>query len=287
MVPFIVLGGFGVVRFRLSMIFLSSFRIFIGFATAVVGVASTSTNPLLSRRILHESRHSVPHGWSLHRRADPDTVIPLNIALRQSNLHNLDDYLLEIADPTSPSYGQHWTPERVAETFQPSKDSVDVVHTWLVNDGFDRTRMQLSKDRAHVQLNVTVAEAESLLVTKYYIYQHDDSGAEHLACHHGYHLPEHVSAHIDLVSPTIEFGGIKLGATLAKRRGVSPAKGTGKYMHRPQGPPKTPVAAEVRSVPRYRYLFALGRISVKEVDTHLRSLLDRPLPWIQKIVTSR
>ncbi|PIL35568.1 hypothetical protein GSI_02296 [Ganoderma sinense ZZ0214-1] len=224
------------------MAFLPSFRLFIGLAAAMAGVASTSTSPLLSRRVLHESRHAVPHGWSLHRRADPNTIIPLNIALRQSNLHYLDDYLLEIADPTSPSYGQHWTPERVAETFRPSTESVDAVHTWLVNDGLDRSRIQLSKDRAYVQLNATVAEAESLLATKYYIYQHDDSGVEHLACHHGYHVPEHVATHIDLVSPTIEFGGIKLGATLAKRGGASPAKG--KYMHRPQGPPKIPVAAE-------------------------------------------
>ncbi|KAI1796826.1 subtilisin-like protein [Ganoderma leucocontextum] len=226
------------------MVFLSSFKLFIGLATAVAGVASTSTSPLLSRHILHESRHTAPHGWSLHRRADPNTVIPLSIALRQSNLHNLDDYLLQIADPTSSKYGQHWTPERVAKTFQPSKESLDVVHTWLVNDGVDRSRIRFSKDRAYVQLNVTVAEAESLLATKYYVYQHDDSGVEHVACHHGYHVPEHVSSHIDLVSPTIEFGGIKLGATLTKRGGASPAKGK---MHRPHGPPKTPIAAEVCS----------------------------------------
>ena len=228
------------------MIFLSSLQLFIGLATTVTSAASTSPSPLLSRRVLHESRHAVPYGWSLHRRADPDTIIPLSIALRQSNLHNLDDYLLEIADPTSPKYGQRWTPERVAKTFRPSKEFVDTVHAWLVNDGVDRSRVQLSKDLAYLQLNVTVAEAENLLATKYYIYQHNDSGVEHVACHHGYHVPEHVSGHIDLVSPTVEFGGIKLGATLAKRGSASPAKGG---MYRPKGPPKTQIAAEVCSVP--------------------------------------
>ncbi|TBU33294.1 subtilisin-like protein [Dichomitus squalens] len=226
------------------MVLLSSFNLFIGLASAVAGVACTSTSPLLSRRILHERRGAVPQGWSLHRRADPDTVIPLSIALRQSNLGNLDDYLLEIADPTSPKYGQHWTPARVAQTFRPSKESVDAVRTWLVHDGVDGSRIQFTKDRAYLQLNVTVAEAESLLATEYYVYQHDDSGVEHLACHHGYRLPEHVSSHVDLVSPTIQFGGIKLGAALAKRGGASPAK---KNMPRPHGPPKTPVAAEVGS----------------------------------------
>ncbi|KAJ8481461.1 hypothetical protein ONZ51_g5989 [Trametes cubensis] len=183
-----------------------SFSLVVGFAGAIFSVlAFPSPSPQLSRRVLHESRHDVPTGWTLHKRADPDATLPLSIALVQSNLHNLDDYLLDVADPESPNYGKLWTPEMVAETFRPSKESVDVVHSWLSTDGVHPNRIQLSDNGAFVRVNVSVTEAERLLGTEYYVYEHSD-GTIRYGCQHGYHLPEHVSRHVDFVTPTLHFG---------------------------------------------------------------------------------
>ena len=191
-----------------------SFAALIGLASAVA--SATSISPL-SRRVLHESRSAVPRGWDLHRRADPDIVLPLKIAFRQSNIDKLDKYLLEVSDPASPKYGQHWTASQVAKTFGPSQESVDAVKAWLLNDGVDISSMRFSKDGGYLLTKVTVSEAERLLATQYHVYQHAESGEEYVGCHEGYHLPEHLTAHVDLVTPTVEFGGVKLAAQLSKR----------------------------------------------------------------------
>ena len=206
---------------------------------SVASAAASVVAPTLSRRVLHERRSTVPNGWTLRRRADPDTVVPLSIALRQSNLEHLDAYLLDVSDPLSPNYGKLWSPARVAQTFRPSKETLDTVHSWLVNDGLDPSSVQLSRDGGYMLMNVTVADAERLLAAEYYVYQHTDTGVEHVGCHHGYHLPEHITAHVDLVTPTVEFGGVRLAAQLAKRSSASPAAGKKMKMYRPNGPGKT------------------------------------------------
>ncbi|KAJ8469460.1 hypothetical protein ONZ51_g8987 [Trametes cubensis] len=189
----------------------------LGFAGAIVSVLGSPGSPPLSSRVLHEYRRDVLTGWTLHKRADPDATLPLSIALAQSNLHNLESYLLDIADPESLNYGKHWSPAKVAETFRPSAETVDVVHSWLATDGVDRARIQLSSDGSYVRVNVSVAEAERLLATQYYVYQNED-GATRYGCQHGYHLPEHVSPHVDLVTPTIHFGTLTASFGSPSRR---------------------------------------------------------------------
>ncbi|KAI0367778.1 subtilisin-like protein [Pilatotrama ljubarskyi] len=207
-------------------------RILFVLLGAVAAVSGASSSPLV-KRVLHERRHAAPHGWTPRRRADPDIVLPLSIALRQSNIHNLDDYLLDVADPESPNYGKWWKPSQVVKTFRPSEESVESVRTWLSDEGIDASRIRMSKDHSYMLVNVSVAEAESLLATQYYVYQHDD-GSEDVGCHHGYHLPEHLLDHVDLVSPTVHFERVRFGTHRSRKRSLSSA---GK-MRRPKGAPK-------------------------------------------------
>ncbi|KAJ7902510.1 subtilisin-like protein [Mycena olivaceomarginata] len=149
-----------------------------------------------------------PAGWSLHRRADPDALIPLKFSLAQSNLDKLENFLLDIADPRSPNYGQHWSPARVKETFRPSQETIETVRGWLTQDaGIHADKIQLAPSGDILQLDVTIAEAESLLRAEYYVYSDDEDGSVRVGCHDGYTLPDHVSKHVDLVWPTVHFGG--------------------------------------------------------------------------------
>lgn len=180
-----------------DMMFLPTFPLFI----AVVAAAS----PPLIRRHAHQD---VPHGWSIHHRAEPDYLLPLKFALVQSNLPNLDAYLLDVSDPQSVNYGKHWTTAKVAETFRPSPETVDTVRSWLVDStGIEPHEITPSSNGA-LHLNVTVSEAERILGTKYYVYRHAEEGSERIGCHQGYSLPAHVSEHIDFVWPTVYFGSL-------------------------------------------------------------------------------
>ena len=51
---------------------------------------------------------------------------------------------------------------------------------------------------------MTVDEAENLLKTKYYQYNHAVSGQKHVACE-DYSLPEDIQRHVDFITPTIHF----------------------------------------------------------------------------------
>ncbi|KAJ7034568.1 subtilisin-like protein [Mycena alexandri] len=170
---------------------------------------------------------SVPAGWSLHRRADPNALIPLKFSLAQSNLEKLEAFLLDIADPRSPNYGQHWSPARVKETFRPSADTINTVNGWLTQDaGIHADKIKLNPDGVILQLNVTIAEAESLLQAEYYVYSDDENGSLRVGCHGGYTLPEHVSKHIDFVWPTVHFGGPR--SLSVRSEAVSPSSRFGR-----------------------------------------------------------
>ena len=184
-----------------------SFRVLLGVTILALSVDLVTASPL-SRRVVHERRDTTPHGWSLHRRADPDIRIPLSFALVQSNVHNLDAYLHDVAHPSSPNYGKHWSPNRIAESFRPAEETVDTVRALLQAEGVNPARVRLSKDGGYIRVEMSVAEAEAVLATEYYVYGHED-GATHVACGDAYHLPEHIVKHVDAVWPTIQFSASK------------------------------------------------------------------------------
>ena len=146
-----------------------SFHRLLNITALALSVELVNASPF-SRRVVHERHNTTPHGWSLHRRADPDLHIPLFFALAQSNVHNLDSYLYDIAHPTSPNYGKHWSPARIAETFRPTEETIDAVRAWLHSEGVDPDRVRLSKDGGYVNVEMSVAEAEAMLETEYFVY---------------------------------------------------------------------------------------------------------------------
>jgi tripeptidyl-peptidase I len=142
----------------------------IGFAIA---------GPHLSPYILHEKRRHVPPGWSHSHRVSQLGVLPLRLGLTQSNIDSIEDYLLDVSAPDSPNYGKHWSPAKVAETFAPSRDTIDTVRNWLIDNGIARERLRLTPSRGWIEVNVTIEEAERLLLAEYNVYKHE-SGAEHV-----------------------------------------------------------------------------------------------------------
>ena len=158
----------------------------------------------------------VPAGWTLHRRADPNTNVLVRISLVQPNLHDLDTYLLDVADPQSPNYGRHWTPQQVKDTFRPSQESVDAVRSWLVGDFAVEPGSVIQKDEVLI-LNVSVAQAERIFGTKYNVYLGSDH-SERVGCHQGHNFPAHIAEHVDFVWPELTYGSPRLS-----RRSSPPA----------------------------------------------------------------
>ncbi|OJT01787.1 Aorsin [Trametes pubescens] len=189
----------------------------------VLGLASTAAAfaPPLSPHVRHETRRALPRGWAPVCRAERDSVLPLRIGLAQSNLDALEEYLLDVSHPESPNYGNHWTPAKVAQTFRPSAEAVDTVRAWLADGGVSADRVRLNPSGGWLTANVTVEEAEGLLATEYFVYEHAESGHKQVGCESAYHLPEHVAKHVEIVTPTLHFD-----AKVKKRSGVKSKLGT-------------------------------------------------------------
>ncbi|KAG6381966.1 peptidase S8/S53 domain-containing protein [Boletus reticuloceps] len=190
---------------------------------ASLGLLS-SAEPFRSPYNIHEKRTCIPQGWSLTRRCNPISSIPLRFALKQKNIEEIGNYLYDMSHPNSPNYGKHWTAGDVARTFAPTDETVGVVRSWLITSGIGEERIALGRAKAWIQVNVTVEEAEELMNTEYNVYTHL-SGKVHVACE-VYYLPEHVQPHVDFITPSVHFD-----AKLTRRssgESASSARGIGR-----------------------------------------------------------
>jgi tripeptidyl-peptidase I len=178
------------------------FSIFAVSALVAVALAAPAANPATERRhVIHEKRESLPVNWRRSAKLHPDSTLPMRIALAQSNLDKAEEYLMDISHPKSRNFGKHWTAKQIAETFAPTKETVDAVTAWLAESGV--TEFSQSQSLNWINANVTALKAERLLQTSYFEYMHE-SGKIHLGCE-GYSIPEHLRDHIDFVTPTVHF----------------------------------------------------------------------------------
>ncbi|KAG8221268.1 peptidase S8/S53 domain-containing protein [Butyriboletus roseoflavus] len=163
----------------------------------------SGAKPTLSPYNVHEKRTHIPAGWSLTRRHDATSTIPLRFALKQRNIEDIGDHLNDVSHPKSPNYGKHWTAADIARTFAPSDETIDMVRNWLITSGIEEEQITLGRTKGWIRVDVTVEEAEQLMNSEYNVYTHI-SGKEHVACE-VYHLPEHVQPHVDFVTPSVHF----------------------------------------------------------------------------------
>jgi len=120
--------------------------------------------------VVHERRAVEPVNWVKTRRLEAHGNITIRIGLTQQNLHRLEEELMSVAQPDSRTYGQHWSPTRVAENFAPSGATMSTVKNWLMDAGLHPDRLQFSRSKGWVSVRVHVFEAESLLKAEYYVY---------------------------------------------------------------------------------------------------------------------
>ncbi|KAG6875123.1 hypothetical protein C0992_005137, partial [Termitomyces sp. T32_za158] len=174
---------------------------------AFVSLLATSLaalSPPASHHVVHETRAADPIDWQIARRLEHDKVLPMRFGLRQQNLHRIEEMLLAVSHPESPSYGQHLTPSEVVETFAPSGDTIAAVANWLTDAGISRERLRLSISKGWIDLNATVEEMEDLLKAEYHVYSHLETGDEQIGCT-SYSVPAHVQPHVELIKPTVHF----------------------------------------------------------------------------------
>jgi tripeptidyl-peptidase-1 len=129
--------------------------------------------------VVHERRAVEPVNWVKTHRPEAHRYLTIRIGLVQQNLPQLEEALMSVAQPDSRMYGQHWSPERVAEHFAPSEATISSVKSWLIDAGFHPDQFQLSRSKGWISVKVQVSEAESLLKAEYHVYR-NPSGREQI-----------------------------------------------------------------------------------------------------------
>lgn len=177
-------------------------------STLTIGLAGP-----LNTHVRHEKR-TVSNGivsWTQHTRVDPAAILPLRIGLVQSNLDQGDFHLDAISNPDSPRYGQHLSAEDVHALFAPADETVEAVRSWLVSSGIPSDDIVHSDNKGWLAVDLPASSIEDLFRTTIHEYKHRSSDALRLGCEE-YHVPAHLSEHIDYITP-----GVKLSAAVKKR----------------------------------------------------------------------
>jgi hypothetical protein len=119
-------------------------------AVLALSYAATGYSAPTTSHVLHEKRNDSPQTpWKRHSRAQGHEVLPMRIGLKQRNLEHAERYIDDIANPSSPNFGKHWSAEKVAEVFAPEKDTSNGVMNWLTTSGIDAKRLKYSTGRCH------------------------------------------------------------------------------------------------------------------------------------------
>jgi tripeptidyl-peptidase I len=171
-------------------------------ALAVVAVRATT---IPSSHVLHEKRTVSSSQWIESSDAPRDLTLPVRIGIKPKNAELGHDHLMDISNPASPNFGKHWTPSKIREFFSPPPETIESVQEWLLASEIASHRHQLASSRGSIQFNATVEELESLLKTKYKVWQNIDTGDLSLSCDE-YYVPRDIGHHIDFITPTVGMG---------------------------------------------------------------------------------
>ena len=186
-----------------SLLFHNSImHLFLPVIAAFVAASTALPASSYHNHVVHEKRNSPPAQWTKRSRMAPSTILPVRVGLTQRNLHKGMEFLDAVSNPKSKNYGKHWSIEKVHETFAPSDESRESVMQWLSQNGIESVREE--KALHTLAFDLPVADVEKLLNTKYYVYEHAESGDVHVACD-SYSVPEHISKHVNIITPTLHF----------------------------------------------------------------------------------
>lgn len=160
---------------------------------------------------IHEKLATTPNGWTHVATPDDSSTIILQIGLQEQNLDQLEPLLYAVSTPGSAKYGEFMEANDVKSLLQPSGEANNAVLAWLKQAG---VKMVYS-DGTWVNFATTVAIANKLLNTQFNYY--DSEGISKLRTTQ-YSVPDELSQHIDLITPTTFFGKTKTQAPTIVRR---------------------------------------------------------------------
>ncbi|KAF8340259.1 tripeptidyl peptidase A [Cantharellus anzutake] len=181
----------------------------------------------LSSNFVFKSSIAVPPGWRLLYVAPPEHRFELAFSLRPGRFDELERRLYENSDPRNPRWTRQGRLSKhdVNVLVSPRSESISGVMDYLRRYDVDLGSIRWASDaKDWFSILVTISEAERLLGTKYFVYEHQSSGRKVMRTP-SYQLPEDLLHHVVSVQPTNYFGNIKpYRSTVRPHFGAIPPK---------------------------------------------------------------
>ncbi|XP_047466761.1 tripeptidyl-peptidase 1 [Mugil cephalus] len=138
----------------------------------------------------------IPEDWTHVGRVDATEELELTFALKQQNIHRLEETLRLVSDPDSAQYGKHLSLEEVASLVRPSELTQKVVRHWLQSHGI--TNCLTIRTQDFLQCTMTADVAETLLPgSRFHRYIRDGHSLVRSSAPYSVH--DDVHQHLDFV----------------------------------------------------------------------------------------
>lgn len=170
----------------------------------LIGAAAGESSLL---QLMESDTPSVPSGWTSVGPTPRQQKIELHFAVKQRNVEQLHDALMQVSTPSSPDYGMHLSKENVHKLTAPNPEHIAAVVSFLTSHGAEVSMQTENSDM--IAATVPVEVAERILSAKYVEMAHEKSGVTVHRTPDGYSLPLHVAAAVDFVSPTVHIPGVR------------------------------------------------------------------------------
>lgn len=146
----------------------------------------------------------IPEGWRElpSMKVNQESTLSMRIHLAQQNVAAFEQKVIDLSTPDHPTYGDHMDTHEIKRMLQPTQQTITNVLTWLEAAGISQ---HVAVEHDWINMNVTVAQAEKLLNTKYSYFRDEDDKKTILRTL-SYSLPAELHEHILLVQPTTMFG---------------------------------------------------------------------------------
>ena len=109
--------------------------------------------------------------------SDPDEIVAFQVALRLPGRVELDRFLRDVHDPTSPDYRRYLSPEAFGARFGLADEAIDDVRAWLERGGVEVLDRDIG--RTFVSARGRVADVNELFGIDLIDYADDELGAYH------------------------------------------------------------------------------------------------------------
>jgi subtilase family serine protease len=172
------------------------------------------TNPLITKRIeprviiddirVPDSFYEIP-GISQPR------VLVVHIGLNKRNIEEMENLFWQVSDPKSSLYGKYLTTDEIAQKFGATKDSIEIVVNWLVENKVSHYEIALTKDLIRIEASVQVIE--NLFGTQMSSFINRDSGKEVISAVGLVSVPKSIAKHIRHISGLNYFADLQHYAT--------------------------------------------------------------------------